>query len=110
MSIPHVMPVPCYNKQTSLYVNLMILNTCVFYIMSTSASQYSASVLDVNATMFGESMPVVIRNVAWETGGSFTGSVDGVAINGVDSNGHIAATGYYCGTKYSATGIVTGWQ
>jgi len=72
-------------------------------------SQYSASTLDVTANYNGENFPCEITNVSWN-GTSFNGNIDGINVNGVDNNGNIIASGSYFGHKYTASGVVTGWN
>ena len=72
-------------------------------------SQYTASTLDVTANYMGEQLPCQIQNVAWN-GNSFSGSIDGISISGTDDGGKINASGSYFGHKYTATGVVTGWN
>ena len=83
---------------------------CVGIHYNMSSSQYSASTLDVNASYMGEHIPCVISNVAWSANHAFTGTVDGISVSGTDNNGDISATGYYYGCKYTASGVVSGWD
>ena len=47
------------------------------------SSQYSATTLDVNVNYQGSIVPIEIDNIVW-TGDNFTGTIDGVSMNGVD--------------------------
>ncbi len=72
-------------------------------------SQLSASTLDVNANYMGEQIPCQINNISW-TGNNFTGSLDGISVQGTDNNGNVTASGTYFGHSYTASGVVTGWS
>lgn len=54
--------------------------------MRNMSSQYSASTLDVNVLYQGATGTVEIDNIVW-TGNNFTGTINGVSMNGVDNNG-----------------------
>lgn len=73
------------------------------------SGQYSASTLDVNVTYQGTTAPVEIDNIVW-TGNNFTGTIDGVSMNGVDNNGNVTGYGNYMGQQISANGVVTSWN
>jgi hypothetical protein len=73
------------------------------------SGQYSATTLDVNVTYQGSTVPIEIDNIAW-TGDNFTGTIDGVSINGVDNNGNISGSGNYMGQQINANGVVTCWN
>ena len=73
------------------------------------SGQYSATTLDVNVNYQGSIIPIEIDNISW-TGDNFTGTIDGVSINGVDNNGNISGYGNYMGQQINANGVVTGWN
>lgn len=73
------------------------------------SSQYSASMLDVNASYMGETVSCQITNVSWN-GNNFNGQIDGISVDGTDINGQITATGNYLGHNYTANGTVYGWS